>query len=312
VRIPAAAEAFLEALRARRASDSLVCQTSAILARLSFHLSENGVRDLQGVEEAHLVSFARMLRGSLTPRGRPLSLTTQGVYLQRVKSFFAFVTRRGWLLRDPAAELAIPAADYLPRRVLSERQAEKLVNAPSPYTKVGKRDRAILEVLYGTGIRRGECARLDVQDLDLREGTLLVRNGKGMKDRLLPIPERASRALVAYLGDARPLLLKDPAQPALFLTAWWGRRLSEAALSFLLRRHAVAAGTPGVHPHALRHTCATHLLRGGADIRHVQEVLGHRWIKTTALYTRVSIEDLRRVFARAHPRERTRASHRSR
>lgn len=115
---------------------------------------------------------------------------------------------------------------------------------------------------------------------------------------------RAAAALGVYLRDVRRRLVVSPHEPALFLTAWWGRRLSEVSLSFLLRRHAQAAGIAKIHPHALRHACATHLLKGGADVRHVQAILGHKKLETTALYTRVVIEDLRQVVSRAHPRER--------
>jgi len=296
--------AFLEELRAKRYSSSLERQSSWSLAWLFSHLREEGVRDLRDAREAHLVSFARVLRQA--PRGTPLSAATQSLYLQRVRSFFAFLVRRGLLLTSPAADLTLPVSSPLPRTVLSERQAEKLMSAPPAWTKTGKRDRAILETFYGTGIRRGECGRLDVGDIDLRERTLLVRNGKGRKDRIVPLPARAALALDAYLRDVRPLLLKRSGEQALFLTAWWGKRLSEVSLSFQLRRHARAAGIPAVHPHALRHTCATHLLRGGADIRHVQEILGHRHVRTTAIYTRVQIEDLREVVRRCHPRERAR------
>jgi integrase/recombinase XerD len=245
-----------------------------------------------------------MLRESTTPRGTPLSGRSQAAYLQRVKSFFAFLVRRGVLLVDPATGLAVPSASLLPRTVLTERQAARLMNAPSPVTAIGKRDRAILETFYGTGLRRGEGARLDVQDLDLCSGTLVVRNGKGRKDRVVPLPYRAALALDAYLRDVRPELATNSAERALFLTAWRGRRLSEPGLVAVLRTHAQAAGIPRIHPHVLRHTCATHLLRGGADVRHVQVILGHRWLKTTALYTRVDVEDLAAVLEQAHPRER--------
>ena len=304
MRTHAAADAFMEELRARRASSSLVTQTSRALSRLFSLLREKRVADLRRVEERHIVSFARMLRESTTPRGTPLSLSTQASYLQRVKSFFAFLARRGLLLRNPAQDIVIPSASPLPRAALSEQQTARLMEAPRGDTKAGRRDRAILETLYGMGLRRGECARLDVADVDLAAGTLLVRDGKGRKDRMVPVPGRAAVALGAYLRNVRPELVVDPHEPALFLTAWWGQRLSDVSLSFLLRRHAKAAGITKAHPHALRHACATHLLRGGADVRHVQAILGHKKLETTALYTRVVIEDLRQVVAHAHPRER--------
>jgi integrase/recombinase XerD len=304
VRIRAAADAFMEELRGRRVSDTLLKHTSRALSRLSSHLRGKRISDLRQVEERHLVSFARRLRDSKTPRGTPLSPSSQASYLQPVKSLFAFLERRGLLLRSPAADLVIPAVSRLPRVTVSERQAARLMEVPSQETSTGKRDRAILETLYGMGLRRGECARLDVADLDLAAGTLLVRDGKGRKDRMLPVPGRAAAALGVYLRDVRPQLVVNPQEGALFLTAWWGQRLSEVSLSFLLRRHAKAAGIGKVHPHVLRHACATHLLKGGADVRHVQAILGHKKLETTALYTRVVIEDLHQVVAAAHPRER--------
>ena len=303
MRIRAAADDYLDELRARRASASLLTQTSRALFRLSSHLREKRVADLRQVEERHLVSFAQRLRESKTPRGTLLSVFSQAAYLQRVKSFFTFLERRGLVLRSPAADLVIPAASPLPRVEVSESQAARLMEAPPQDTSTGKRDRAILETLYGMGLRRGECARLDASDLDLAAGTLLVRDGKGRKDRMVPVPGRAAAALGLYLREIRPRLVVNPQEPALFLTAWWGKRLSEVSLSFLLRRHAKTADVGKVHPHALRHACATHLLKGGADVRHVQAILGHKKLETTALYTRVVIEDLREVLKNAHPRE---------
>jgi len=294
----------MDELQRRRASASLLKQTERTLDRLASHLREEGVHELRQVEERHVVSFARMLRLSKAPRGVPLSLATQASYLQRVRSFFSFLVRQGLVLRSPAADMVIPSSSPIPRTVLNVGQAARLMETPRSDTKAGRRDRAILELLYGTGIRRGECVRLDVQDLDLQERTLLVREGKGHKDRMVPLPGRAAEALCAYLKDVRPHLARDPGERALFLTAWWGHRLSDVSLGLLVRRHARSAGLGGLHPHALRHACATHLLRGGADVRHVQALLGHKRLETTSLYTRVVVEDLRQVLARSHPRER--------
>jgi integrase/recombinase XerD len=243
----------------------------------------------------------------MTPREMPLSLTTQAIYLQQVRQFFDFLVRRGVVFHNPAAELRMPRSSALPRRVLSEREVHRLVTAPSASSWRGRRDRAILELLYGTGIRRGECVRLDVTDVDLREGRLLVRNTKGKKDRALPLTGRAAAALDIYLRDVRPGLLDDgPAEQALFLT-WYRkevRRMADVTLAVLVRKYASRAGIDDAHPHGMRHAFATHLLRNGADVRHVQELLGHQRLTTTALYTRVSARELRDVVDRCHPRSR--------
>lgn len=177
------------------------------------------------------------------------------------------------------------------------------MNAPNPWMPLGLRDRAILETFYGTGIRLSECLNLQLSDLDLAQGLFLVRNGKGKKDRVLPVPAQAAKALERYLQEARPLLVRDPRIGYLFLSVR-GRRLSQTALSEAIYGYGKEAGIPWrVSPHILRHTCATHLIRGGADVRHVQKLLGHEYLDTTAIYTRVAVKDLREVVEKRHPRD---------
>ena len=290
MRIPAAGSllsAYLEDLRSRRLSRASEAQARTILPRLFSHLREEGIQDPRRVTEAHLVRFA----GTLAP----LSLSTRCSYLGAVRAFYSFLERTGAVLKRP--ELPVPWARRLPRPVISETRVRRLVSAPSVRSAQGQRDRAILELLYGTGIRVGECERLDLTDLDLAEGTLLVRDGKGKKDRLVPVAGRAAAALDRYLGEGRPGIELGRGSTALFL-ARGSRRLGLQSIERVVKKH-------GATPHALRHACATHLLRGGASVRHVQALLGHRSITTTALYTRVETRDLRMVLERAHPRERS-------
>jgi integrase/recombinase XerD len=290
---------YVEELRVRRYSVSSLEKARFELPRLIHHLSENGVSDARAVTEEHLVAYARHLERRTTRWGTPLAAASRASALSTVRRFFAFLASRGHVLRDPAQAIPLPRSARLPRGILTETQARRLVAAPFAGGRIGKRDRAILETLYGTGIRLGEAVRADVSDLDLREGVLLVRSGKGKKDRVVPVPGRAAAALDTYLTEARSELVRS-ADQALFISRHGGR-LSLAGVRVVVQRHGRAIGV-AVSPHALRHTCATHLLRGGADIRHVQELLGHRCLATTALYTRVAIEDLRQVLARAHPR----------
>ena len=290
---------YVEELRVRHYSASSLEKAHFELPRLIHHLRENGVRDARAVTEAHLATYARNLERHVTRWGTPLSTSSRASALSTVRRFFAFLASRGHVLRDPAQAIPLPRSARLPRGILTESQARRLVAAPFPGSRIGKRDRAILETLYGTGIRLGEAVRADVSDLDLREGVLLVRSGKGKKDRVVPVPGRAAAALDTYLTEVRPELVKR-LDAALFISRHGGR-LSLVGLRAIVLRHGRAIGVD-VSPHALRHTCATHLLRGGADIRHVQELLGHRCLATTALYTRVAIKDLREVLARAHPR----------
>ncbi|OHD69225.1 MAG: hypothetical protein A2177_01700, partial [Spirochaetes bacterium RBG_13_68_11] len=285
---------YVEELRVRRYSVSSLEKARFELPRLIHHLRENGVSDARAVIEEHLVAYARHLERRRTRWGSPLTASSRASAISTMRRFFAFLVSREHILRDPAQAIPLPKIRRLPRGILTERQARRLVAAPFAGSRIGKRDRAILETLYGTGIRLGEAARADVSDLDLRGRVLLVRSGKGKKDRLVPVPGRAAVALDTYLIEARPELVKR-LDPALFISRH-GARLSLVGLRAVVQRHGRAMGV-AVSPHALRHTCATHLLCGGADIRHVQELLGHRCLATTALYTRVAIKDLREVLA---------------
>jgi site-specific recombinase XerD len=170
---------------------------------------------------------------------------------------------------------------------------------------LGLRDRAILEVLYGTGIRLSECVRLDLQDVDLSGSALVIRDGKGRRDRKVPLTGRAAVALDVYLREARPALGPSGKEGAIFVSWRTAGRLTKEGVQIVVRRRGRLAGIPGpLGPQALRHSCATHLLEGGADIRHDQELLGHKHVQTTTVYTRVELKDLREVVERSHPRER--------
>ena len=222
-----------------------------------------------------------------------------------VRGLFAFLRRRGDIDVDPAARLGSPKqGDPLPR-VLRPDQVAALLTAPDLDTPVGLRDRAVLELLYDTGARVSEVAALDLPTLDLESG--LVRlYGKGRKERIVPLGELGEDALAAYLRDGRPRLLAAgaPATDALFLSVRGGR-LGTRSIRRLVTRHAAAAGVGAVTPHTLRHSYATHLLEGGADLRTVQELLGHASLGTTQRYTHLSRGRLAEIYASAHPRARS-------
>jgi site-specific recombinase XerD len=237
-------------------------------------------------------------------KGEPLTAHTRRSYLVCLQRFFRFLERRGIVLQDPTLDLAMPTVPKLPRVVLSRAQTQRLMEAPSLHTAVGKRDRAILEVLYGTGIRVSECAGLELRDVDLAKGTLFVRQGKGKKDRVVPFAGQAAAALDVYLREGRPALSRRSRLQALFLSSS-RRPLRAGTIQLIVREHARAAKlTVSVTPHTLRHTCATHLIQGGASVRHVQKLLGHSQLSSTAIYTRVFPKDLAQVVQKAHPRER--------
>ncbi len=293
------AAAYVGDLRTRRYSSSSIEKAHVELDRVGHHLKAQRITDARAVTEAHLAVYARTLAEHTTRAGQPLAPASRAASLSVVRRFWAWLETRAIVLHNPARILTLPRSTSLPRGILTVAQARRLMAAPYPYSPIGVRDRAILELLYGAGLRLGEAARTDVTDVNLRSGVLLVRNGKGRKDRIVPICGSAATALDLYLTESRPEL-DIGIDPALFLSRD-GARLGAAGLRARIRYHGHRIGVRLI-PHALRHTCATHLLRGGADLRHVQALLGHRRLTTTALYTRVAITDLRDVLARCHPR----------
>lgn len=300
---------YVEDLRTRRYSASSIKQVQMEGTRLVEYLRAHSVRHARAVTEAHLAAYARMLTRWMTRRGDRLAPASRTIALSVARRFFAFLARREVVLWNPAHILAIPKIRSLPRGILTIAQAHRLMAAPMPSAPIGQRDRTILETLYGTGLRLGEVVRADLTDLDLKNRALLVRTGKGRKDRIVPIGAAAAEALDRYLTEARPALA-NAGEPAVFV-ARSGARLQAPGLRVRVEDAGRRLGLT-LTPHGLRHAYATHLLRGGADLRHVQALLGHRCLPTTAIYTRVAITDLRSVIRKCHPRERARPRRRRR
>ncbi|CAN5713411.1 site-specific tyrosine recombinase XerD [soil metagenome] len=224
-----------------------------------------------------------------------------------VRAFYRFMFVEGLIERDLAGLLDLPRSTRLLPDTLDVSQVEALLDAPSPETPIGMRDRALLELLYACGLRVSEALNLDVEDVSLSEASVRVI-GKGDRERRLPIGDIALAALAGYLEDARPRLLtgavarSEKRGGAVFVNAR-GQRLSRMSAWRMIRQAALTGGVHGhVTPHTLRHSFATHLLEGGADLRVVQELLGHASITTTQLYTHLTGERIRQVYARAHPR----------
>jgi len=234
----------------------------------------------------------------LRRRGR--SPATVARRLAALRSFYRFLLRERWVGADPTEDVASPKRGERLPRVLSVEEVSRLLAQPDLRTPEGLRDRAALELLYGSGLRVSELVGLDVDHVDL-DAELVRVVGKGGRERVVPLGSHAVRALDAYLRLGRPRLARSDG--ALFVNRW-GRRLSRQWVWTLLRRYARAAGVSRrVTPHVLRHSFATHLLEGGADLRSVQELLGHASISTTQVYTHLSRPHLREVFDRSHPRD---------
>jgi len=297
---------YLEHLKvqgfARRSIESFEAHLRFFLEYLD---QETKVRDLTELTREDLEAYQTWVyfSGSRRDPEKPLALSTQGGRISAVRSFFRYLTRHEILFYDPSDMLERPkGVRPLPRTVLSEKQTLRLLNAPDVDTCLGLRDRAILELFYATGIRNEELRRLKLADVDREKGLVRVQ-GKGNQERIVPVGRIALNWLSLYLENARPHLLNGKTGSLLFPSKN-GRRITGENLIDLVRRHAKKAALPeSVTPHVLRHTCATHLLRAGADIREIQALLGHRSISSTQIYTHVAVTDLKRVHQAYHPRE---------
>ena len=233
--------------------------------------------------------------------GQPLTLGTQLGCLAPLKTWFKWLARAHHLLYNPASELQLPRLpQHLPRGLLSIEEVEAILNQAEPTTAYGLRDRALLEVLYSTGLRRMELPRLALYDVDLNRRLVFVREGKGRRDRVIPIGKRAAAWLEKYLIEARPELLTGESE-ALFLSDY-GEAITPAYLAAKVRHYMRFAHVikPGA-THLFRHACATHMLEGGADIRYIQAMLGHASIESTEVYTHVSIDKLKAIHDATHP-----------
>jgi integrase/recombinase XerD len=234
--------------------------------------------------------------------GSPLSPTSQRTRIGALKRFFQWMLEQGHTSTNPAKKLRLPKRTVraLPR-TLSRREVGKLFAQPNILDPLGLRNRAILELFYATGIRRMELVRLDIEDLDLTSASIMIREGKGGKDRILPLASTTLRWVSAYLHRSRPKLAIDPKEKAAFISGY-GSRFNINYLGNWMRRTMDQVGiTKEGSCHLLRHSCATHMLENGADLRCIQQLLGHSRLDTTQIYTDISIRHLRMVYNSTHP-----------
>ncbi|MHC4251590.1 MAG: site-specific tyrosine recombinase XerD [Planctomycetota bacterium] len=288
--------AFLDFLRVECASsENTIAAYRRDCAKFADFLAREGATSLERIRPRHVTRFLR----EEVEKGR--SSASAARYLSTVRSFLKFLVSEG---RVPASAAETVESPSLWRRlpvVLSAGEVERLLDAPGRDTPLGLRDRALLEVLYATGARASEAVGLSPEGVDLQVGYARVF-GKGRKERIVPLGRAAIAAVKTYLADGRPRLVTSRDCGRLFVTRT-GRALGRERVWRIVRDCARAAGiTKPVHPHTLRHSFATHLLQGGADLRAVQEMLGHANVKTTELYTHLDASRLRSVHSKFHPR----------
>jgi integrase/recombinase XerD len=233
-------------------------------------------------------------------RGKPLSAKTQSLNISVIRMFFKYLAAENLILTDPAATLELPKEPKrLPRTILTAKEAQKILEAVDTKTAKGIRNRAMLEVFYSSGIRVDELIHLSITAINLEEGFLTVEKGKGDRERVVPLGKIACHWVKEYLEKARPKI----EIVTLFLSLSSGKPLTRSVIAEISGQSALKAGIKKrITPHTWRHTCATLMLKGRADIRYVQELLGHASLKTTQIYTKVTIQDLKKVHSRCHPR----------
>ena len=298
-------DTYLATLLARNYAESTVKLRRFALKVFLGWAAEREVTRASQVTRPMLEAYQRWRWKCTRPDGRPLGWSTHHGQLGTVKDFFRWLTRQDVLLHNPASELELPRPEYrLPAEALTRAEIERLLAVPNVADPLGVRDRAMLELFYSSGMRRTELCRAGLTEVNLERRTLTVRRGKGKKDRVVPFGERAGHWLERYLREVRPRLSLDLHEPAFFLTGY-GTAFNPDVVTRQVSAWMKSAGLAKKGScHLLRHTCATHMLEGGADIRYIQQLLGHASLETTAIYTAVSIRQLQEVHARCHPSSR--------
>jgi integrase/recombinase XerC len=288
---------FLDFLASeRRASRHTVNAYRRDLAQLASFMVEKRGSELSA--DAIDVFLLRQWLGATARVVAPPSVARK---IAAVKTLFRYLHRLGHIAKNPAADLASPKVRRPLPTFLGVDAAREVMESPRGDEPIARRDRAVLEVLYGSGLRVSELSGLDLGDIDLAQASVRVV-GKGNKERVVPLGRAAVQALTSYLEVRASLPRRGPPDPrALFLSSR-GARLGVRQVQLLVHRQgALGAGRADLHPHALRHTCATHMLEGGADLRAIQEMLGHASLATTQRYTHVSLDQLMKVYDSAHP-----------
>jgi site-specific recombinase XerD len=294
-------EPYLEMLRVRNYAPATIKCCTHSLRRFFAHLQTVGVADLRAVNQDIIEAYQRELlhrRDANTVRS----------HMATLRGFFAHLETTGEILLNPTADVRLPKWERrLPKRILKPSEVRRLLNAPDQTPK-GLRDRAMMELFYSSGIRREEMARLAVQDVDIKNGFVRVR-GKGGKDRVVPIGQSACEALARYLKEARAVWLKAERNPGWTDALWLSPiqphpPIHREAVGLILMRYAKRVLGRNVSPHVWRHSYATHLVANGANILYVQRLLGHKMLKTTEIYTHVTMSELKRTLQHTHPRAR--------
>ncbi len=300
---------FLESSAASGLSPRTVEIRERMLTYFIQWCDERNLDQPQDITRPILERYRRYLFHYRKKDGEPISFATQQQRLVPIKAFFKWLTQENYILYNPASELALPKVHRrLPKHILTAQEVEQILNQTALHGELGIRDRAIIETLYSTGIRRSELINLKLYDVDTKNGTLMVREGKGKKDRMLPLGKRAGLWINHYIEAIRPELMIGTNDGTPFLHEY-GEPFKKNRLTDLVKKYIQSAGIGKSGAcHLFRHTMATLMLENGADIRFIQAMLGHSQLSTTEIYTQVSIKKLKEVHMLTHPADRPKPS----
>jgi integrase/recombinase XerD len=301
MKIEAAMKLYLKHLKSAGRSFYTIKGARYGLNTLALFLEDEKIRHIEDLSRDVLEDYQEDLAFRLTAKGTLLGRCAREKLIGTAKGFTRFLKQKDYLIGDPGESLTPPKRGRrLPKSILSLAEIKQLIKATDARTNKGLRDRVILEILYDTGIRRSEVANIRLSDLDLRAGYIRI-HGKGDKDRVVPVSARVCELIRNYLLFVRPAFVKTKDNGHLILNRS-GKKMAANGI-YIIVKHYGSRIKKKVTTHSLRHTCATHMLKNGAPVRHIQELLGHESLESTQIYTHVTINDLKQVHAKYHPSE---------
>ncbi|TET82872.1 MAG: hypothetical protein E3J46_13155 [Desulfobacteraceae bacterium] len=294
---------YLKHLKILGRSDAFIKNVKYGLGNLTRFLGNENIYHIEDLNLEIFEEYQQDLAFYLTKKGRLMEIESQAKILSMVKGFTRYLKEKDYLVSDPAQRIKLPKIPMrLPKVILSKKEIKILLAAQDIRTNTGYRDRIILEILYDTAIRRFEVAGIKLTDLDLEAGYIRIK-GKGNKQRVVPLSKRVCALVRNYILFIRSSFIKDKDKGYL-IAGRWGGQINLSTINDIVRACVKRSGIKKrATTHTLRHTCATHMLKNGAPIRHIQEMLGHACIETTQVYTRVTINDLKEIHAKYHPSE---------
>ncbi len=298
-------EKYRESMKIRNLANKTITGSIRYLNKFFQYLEKiHSITEIDKITKDTIYEYQIYQYERINKVGRLNTVAEQNNALKPVKHFFQYLKEYGYIVSDPASAIAYAKEpSRLPRGILTQSEARKILHAPDLKTATGYRNRTLMELLYTSGVRKGELINLKLEDVDYDDGILRIEQGKGKKDRIVPIGKIACRYLENYIKSVRPEFIKDPYNNYLFLSLK-GNRLSRNRVWTLIKKYTKQAKIKkNVHPHTFRHSCATSMLKNKADIRSIQELLGHSSLDSTQVYTKITITDLKEIHTRCHPRE---------